>query len=71
MSKEGFEQQMKAIFKRDDLPLDLVIKQATDSLGLAEIILYAEEELGVMLSNEQIFAIKTYGDLAQILGLTT
>lgn len=69
MSTEKFNEGMKTIFEMDVIPEDTILKEAIDSLSMAEIIIYAEDELGVQLNNEQILGLKTYGDLLCVVGL--
>jgi acyl carrier protein len=63
MSRENFDSGMKVIFEMDIIPLDTILKEKLDSLGIAEIITCAEDELSIQLSNAQVLEIKTFGDL--------
>ncbi len=58
--------ELRRIFKVDILDREIDMK-SIDSLGRAEVILLAEEVLGVELSDKQILGMKTLGDLEDIL----
>lgn len=71
MNLDKFYDELKAIFKMKDLPpLETELNDLTDSLGRAEIIICAEEQLGYQLSDEKIVAMKTFGDLLQAVGIS-
>lgn len=70
MNQDQFLKEMQIIFCMEKIPYGTILKDTIDSLAIAEIIMHAEEHLGIQMSNEQVFNLKTYGDLLDTLKIS-
>jgi acyl carrier protein len=65
MQKELLD-KLAVICEQKELTSDFLLSEI-DSLSRAELIVTVEEAIGVMLSNEEIIAMKTFGDLESMI----
>lgn len=58
--------EAQRIFEREDINGDTKLSEL-DSMGRVELIMAAEEELGVQLTNQEIMQLDTISDLGKLL----